>query len=382
MIVRGPLKPTTFLVRNAGKSLPLAGVIVLAVLLVAGIVSMMNSIPLSITTVYNYARQHTGITSRGDPTALEGLIGTVKAESPVPVDRVMRARSTDSEVTSIVGPLAFVVLGLEQEDMRYYIDRQGGGRIEGRLPSAGEAGMIVSEPVARNLGKKLGDVMLGPAISESYSPREVKLVGILHNPEWLMLVPIEYLRANHFPPIDVALSFAKDPAQQDRLDRWTDERLTGERARVLAFFKVLRETEKTFRILYRILDVVVGLLVAVVTLMVALLISIHQAQRIQEFGLLQAIGYTRRAILGRVLAESALVIVGGWLLGVLIAFGILALVKAQLMDPRAFALDVFDTRALLYTVPIPLAILAAAGFTVRAKLRSFDPVSIVERRVA
>jgi ABC-type antimicrobial peptide transport system permease subunit len=129
------------------------------------------------------------------------------------------------------------------------------------------------------------------------------------------------------------------------------------------------------------LNVVIGLLVVVITVMMAMLMNIYQSQRLQEFGLLQALGYTKGALLARALAESALVVLAGWLLGVVCAFGLLTLVRAILMEPRAFMLDPWDKTAYLYTAPVPVSIFLAAALTVMARFRRFDPVGVVERRL-
>lgn len=380
--MRNPLRATTFLLRNKGKSLPLAGVVVLSVLLVAGIVAIMDSIPLSIETIYAHSRFYLGLTPRGDATRTPELREIVRKESPVPLDRIVTCRATEAEVQSIVGPFVFATLGLSQDDMRYFVARAGGGRIEGRYPKADEAEALVSEPVARNLGLGLGDALLSPKKSEAYSPMEVRVVGIVHTPEWYMLAPIEYLRTYHFPPVDLLLVFAQDPSRQNEFDHWAVARFKKEGARIYAHFRLLEETQKMFSTLYRILDLVIGMLIAVVTLMIALLMNIHLGQRVQEFGLLQALGYTRAVLLRRVVAESLLVIVGGWLAGVAVSVGLLWLTKVALMDPKAFAIDVFDPRAISSTTPIPLAILLASSWTVYQRLWKFDPVAVVERRIA
>jgi putative ABC transport system permease protein/lipoprotein-releasing system permease protein len=51
------------------------------------------------------------------------------------------------------------------------------------------------------------------------------------------------------------------------------------------------------------------------------------------------------------------------------------------MDPQAFSLGTFDRVAILYTVPVPIAIFAAALLTVWLRFRRFDPVGVVERRL-
>ena len=114
-IVLRPLAPTTYLLRNAGKTLPLTGAIMLAVLLVAGIVAMINSIPYSIRSVYLYGQEFLAAGPRGDPTISRELAHTIQTESPVPIERIAFIRSAPSTVKSIVGSWPFIVVGFEHE---------------------------------------------------------------------------------------------------------------------------------------------------------------------------------------------------------------------------------------------------------------------------
>jgi ABC-type antimicrobial peptide transport system permease subunit len=143
-----------------------------------------------------------------------------------------------------------------------------------------------------------------------------------------------------------------------------------------------RDTTETFRILFKILNVVVGLLVTVITIMMGMLINIYLGQRIVEFGLLQAIGFTQRRLISRAIFEASLIVVVGWVLGVLAAGALLYIIQLVLMKPRGFYLDPTDPIAYAYSIPVPIAILAAAALTVWWRFRKFDPISVVERRIA
>jgi ABC-type lipoprotein release transport system permease subunit len=376
-----PLAPLTYLRRNAGKTIPLTVVIVMAVMLVSGIISMINSIPLSIRTIYAYSKKFTGVTPRGDATRTQVILNEIKAKSPVAIDRVITCRTAGTVVQSIVGKWPFFILGLSPDDMTYYLRLQNATDIDGRLPKPGAAEAVVSEPVARNLNLKIGSNLLGPKLDDGFSPNNVKVVGIAKTDQWVMVVPIEYLRAYHFPPVDLGIVVAKNPAEQDRLDRWADKHFKGQRAAILAYFQIEKNTDEMFRTLYQILNVVIGTLVIVITFMMGMLINIYQSQRIVEFGLLQAIGYTKRQILSRVLTETAMVVVVGWLFGLLAAYGLLNVANATLMAPRAYAINPVDKVAYLYSLPMPIAILVVAAATITVRFKNFDPIGVVERRI-
>jgi ABC-type lipoprotein release transport system permease subunit len=358
----------------------LAAVIVLAVTLIAAIIALIDSIPLSIRTIYAYTMESVGVTPRGDNSNTPRLLKVIEKESPVPIERVAICRASSSEVQSIVGKWPFVVLGLGQDDLKYFLTRQHTTSIEGRIPTPGEPEAIISEPVARNLGLHIGSTVLGPNLN-SYSPFNVKVVGIAKTDRWLILDTIEYQRANHFPPVDLAMVFAKNLKDQDVLDHWAVKRFKGQRALIYTFYKVEKETKEMFQTLFLILNVVITMLVLVITMMMAMLINIYQNQRLVEFGLLQAIGFTKRQLITRCLLENVVIVLIGWGVGLAAAIGVLTWLRHVLMEPHSFALDVWDPLAYKYTIPVPITILAVAVGTVLWRFRKFDPVAVVERRL-
>jgi ABC-type antimicrobial peptide transport system permease subunit len=352
----------------------------LAVMLVTGIIALIDSIPYSIQTTYGYSREMVAVTPHGDTMRTARLLRQILRRSPVPVDREMTVRISSSQIKSIVGKWPFFMLGLARDDMRYYLNRQGSTGLVGRLPVPGAPEAVVSRPVAQNLHLKIGSIVQGPDLTDSYSSQNVRVVGIAQTDRWLMVNSIEYQRANHFPPVDVGMVFAKNHADQNRLDHWTDKFLKGKGAQAWAYFQIEKQTREMFETLFQLLNVAIATIAIVITSMMGMLMNIYQSQRLVEFGLLQAIGYTKRQLLRRVLLETISVVVLGWILGIAASYGMLLLAKHFLMDPSAYSMDIQDPRAFQYAIPIPLSILVCAVGTVLIRFRRFDPVGIVERR--
>jgi putative ABC transport system permease protein/lipoprotein-releasing system permease protein len=116
--------------------------------------------------------------------------------------------------------------------------------------------------------------------------------------------------------------------------------------------------------------------------MMAMLINIYLSQRVVEFGLLQAIGIAKTRLVVRALWEAVFVVIGGWSAGVLSAFALLKIVESALMEPRGYYIDPLDPLAYTYSIPVPIAILMATAATVWFRFRAFDPISVLERRIA
>ncbi len=376
---RHPLSPLLFLVRNPGRSLPLTLVLALAVLTIASVVALLNSIDRTILKIYDYNRYFAAITPRGSDKLKPELMERV--ENAPYLGTTYETVVCFMNADTIVGKMPFVIFGMRQEDMRPLMERARLQLGKGRLPEKGEAGVALSEPLMRNKKLQLGDVVLSPLIPDQYAPVPVKVVGVLKGETWLAIGSYEFIRDKFFPPTRNLLIFAEDPRHQPKLDDWLRENLRGEQARVWTYAELQEETHRAFRNLYFITGIVVVVVSLMLATMTGLLANIYFQQRLVEFGLLQAIGYTRRELLMRVSLETITVVLAGWVLGVLVTMGVLLWAKVNIMEPRGLYLEPFDPIAYRYTLPVPIMVLAFALITIGWRLRTFDPVAIVERRI-
>jgi ABC-type lipoprotein release transport system permease subunit len=282
---------------------------------------------------------------------------------------------------TIVGKMPFVIFGLPPDKMERLVARCGLKLGEGRYPAPGAPEVALSEPLMRNKKLQLGDVVLSPLVPDQYAPVPVRVVGVLQGDTWLAVTTESFTRTHFFPPLRNLLVLARDVRQQPKLDRWLRQTLRGKQARVWTYAELQEETHRAFKNLYFITGVVVVLVSLMLATMTGLLANIYFQQRLVEFGLLQAIGYTRRSLLLRVSWETILVVLLGWGLGVLIALGALSWAKWAIMEPRGLYLEPLDPIAYRYTLPVPLMVLLFALGTIGWRLRTFDPVAIVERRI-
>jgi hypothetical protein len=381
LLITRPTAAWVFPLRNFGRSGPLALAIMLAVLLIAGIVSIIDSIPFSVYQVYGYSRYLTGVTPRGDMSLIPKLQELFK-NSPVHIEKEMVARTVVFNVNSIVGPWPFILHGVRYDEAEYLAKKVGLGRLRGRLPETGAAEAVISAPLARNLGLELGDILLGPNDEQSYSPKEVIVVGIYEGEEWLAMTSYDYIAKHHFPPVDVLMLTCQNQEDQRKLDAWTESALKGQRAMAYTYPSLVRDTEKNFTTLFQILNLAIGLLVVVITLMMGMLINIYLAQRTTEFGLLHALGFTRGSLIKRSYLEALLVVLFGWVAGVFLSYLFLLVIKHFVMDPRGYYIDPLGMKAYLYTLVVPISILVGGWFTVWNRFRSFDPIHVIERRIA
>jgi ABC-type antimicrobial peptide transport system permease subunit len=107
---------------------------------------------------------------------------------------------------------------------------------------------------------------------------------------------------------------------------------------------------------------------------------IFASQRHAEFGVLHALGFSRIRLIGRVLRETAFTTGIAWGLSAIIGLIGMLCLRFGLFAPLGLTFNLFNVAPWLYTVPIPIAVLAVTAGTTARTLSRMDPVSIIERR--
>jgi hypothetical protein len=260
----------------------------------------------------------------------------------------------------------------------------------GRLPQPYSNEVVLSEPVALNRSVSIGD-RIGNPVNENDNniPTELEVVGILSRPSdepaqddlWLGFASYEYLSqheryANH--PIHL-LTIPK-AGQKATLDTWMREDIDGELVEVLTYAWM----KNNYRLISLLILAVFGGVEIVVALVATVALTvlgyIFFTQRREEFGILHAIGRSRAWLVKRTAGEMASIIAIAWGISALICGLGLAGIQVGLYTPKGLRLNFLNPVPWLFTVPIPIAVLAATTGSVARVLRKLDPVAIVERR--
>jgi hypothetical protein len=147
-------------------------------------------------------------------------------------------------------------------------------------------------------------------------------------------------------------------------------------------FEWMQKNYQLMALILLAIFVVVEIIIAVVAAVaLAALSYTFFSQRQEEFGVLHAIGRSRPWLVLRTVRETASAIGVAWLLSALLCGVGLVGMQFGLYAPRGLSLNFLNPVPWLFTLPIPLAVVAASGGLVARMLRRLDPVSIIERRL-
>jgi hypothetical protein len=168
--------------------------------------------------------------------------------------------------------------------------------------------------------------------------------------------------------------------RKDELDAWLEGSVASAQTKVATYDVEYREHRRGVQGLV-VGFAVVGCVTAIVAaIALAVLNYIFVSQRQSEFGVLHALGYGRLRLVGRTVRETAFTTGAAWGLSAILCLIGLLYLQFGVFTPLGLRLNLFNLTPWLFTLPIPIAVLAATTGTVARTLSKLDPVSIIERR--
>jgi putative ABC transport system permease protein len=204
-----------------------------------------------------------------------------------------------------------------------------------RMPIAGT--VVISEPLAETFRLKEGGTITLPTPS---GPQKLRIAGVFYDYRtdgpsvWMDIA--QFRRFWHDTHLNAVRLYLKDPQKVSQVQAQLQQSY-GDRYRLLSLSHrdlrngILRIFDETFALTYALEGVAV--VVAVFGIITTFLVLIMERER--ELALLQAIGASRRQILGMVLVESGLASFLSFVLGALCG-SVLSLLLILVINKQAF----------------------------------------------
>ena len=311
------------------------------------------------------------------------------------VDRVIPLAPRFSMLSVYIPPFNNInasPFGIYAADMNFLVELFGLELLVGRLPQPGTNEVVIPESLARNRRLEVGDVIgdpNDPAYPNAPSlETEFVITGIFAQPTTLEggsglgFLSLEYLEnqeAYDIPAISSLMVVPKAGAKA-LLDDWLLEELAGENISVLTYHQEIARIQNQVQQDLGSIVLLEALIVTVAAIGLAVLNHFFIAQRRSEFGLLHAIGYTCKQLIGCVFWETSLMIALAWSISAILALSSMGLVHMAIFEPRGLNFDLFNFTPWFYTLPIPVFVLVITTVTTAWTLAKVDAVSIIEQR--
>jgi ABC-type antimicrobial peptide transport system permease subunit len=390
-----PLSLLTYYRRNLNRVGIVVGVLGLALFAVVGVSALTGSFKKDAERAVPFYHEYYTIYLANTPgvftdlrsAAMQKIVNDGNLEYSLEGDVLIMKKE------SLVGNQESPVLFLNPQDQATVLKTLHLTLDKGSYPVQGTNQIALTGKLLSNRKKNVGDVVGDQVEQFEYLAGKYQVSGSLKsedgysNPEFLGIGSGNYTKGANGASTTTFILRPKaghSPALDTDLHDWQKqlkEAFPGSRINI--------ETEYSFQELinqnFRFMDVMVGAIMAIITLVMTLSVALFNIiifmQRSTEFGLLLALGYSRRFILRKTLVESIGQIILAILLGIGLTSLTFAILNHALFTPNGFApLTLFNLRNLYFALPLPIAVAIFAILTILSRITRLDPISILEKR--
>jgi ABC-type antimicrobial peptide transport system permease subunit len=216
------------------------------------------------------------------------------------------------------------------------------------------------------------------------------VAGILSSPPrdswesdiWLMgFASYEYLSSHElYSSHSASLLVVPGEGRKDELDAWLEGSIASERTSVQTYTTQLSEHQEVTLIMFLLCAAVEGAIALIAAIALGVLSYIFFLQRREEFGTLHAMGHGRLRLVLRTVKETVSTVAVAWLIGAVVCVAGLVYIQIGIYAPIGLTLDLLSPAPWLFTLPMPLTVVAVSAGLVVWTLSRLDPVSVIERR--
>jgi len=295
---------------------------------------------------------------------------------------VKRDAYSNLDINLLAGNAQFDLYGFDPQGMGQLLTLYGDRVVAGRLPAANANEIAVSEEIARSRHVWVGG-KLGNALDElDRLPDTFTVVGIIQGPTRLGVIPLDYMTEHYlFERRYQGLVVVPQAGQEQVVHDQLQKLVAGSAFRLFDWAYIKSKIDSLIANLDAINTFLILLVTIVLSVVVGLLNNLFFRQRMNEFGLLAAVGYSRWGLIMRVALESFGVTLAAWIIGVGLGVAVLSWFNLTFIVPHGLLMNIFDWNVLaLHTLPIPVMVFAFGMGTVAWQLLRLDPISIIERR--
>ncbi|MCP4544651.1 MAG: ABC transporter permease [Chloroflexi bacterium] len=393
----GAISAFTFYLRHRRRGITILVSTALAILIITLPTFVATATLDAVKPSMAYLQYVSQVLSYRSSTVDPGVMAQIRS-NPL-VERVIPIRNSSIEMAIPLGDIGYAdVYGIREQDMPYLMNLFGVELFEGRLPQARSNELVITKAIAANHGFQVGDTIGIPYwVHGSFyatEPTDMVIVGIMNSQidpvetsdilsknMWLGFASYEFMENYEEAFVQIENFFiAPVDGQKAELDVWLEENIASPQTHVITYGTQISELEEDMRLRTATMTGIEISVVVIAGIAMATMNYVSFTQRREEFGVLNALGRSRRWLVLRAVRETTSIVGIAWLIGAGVYGLFLLVVHFTVFAPKGIALNIFDPLPWLFTFPIPLAVILASAGTVAWVLSRLDPITVVERR--
>lgn len=287
-------------------------------------------------------------------------------------------------INNIFGTTSGYVAFMDEADIGEIFDDYSLTVTEGRLPQENSYELIMHEDMLKNKGLSVGDTF-GSAVDDG-EPIEgtYTITGAFSGNSYMAFGTKSYKQKELE---ELGLDFKNTTfglpvtpkTDLDAMNTMLDTMSHDEAAAMTLSYaqKTLKDNVSSIKFLMGVIVIVIAVSISAA---VCIVLETTYNDRMEEFGILYAIGYKKSWLFRNIIAEIVVLVFISWILGLILSYGVLSLVAKSVFEPMGQMLSIVSIQSLLYTIIVMVVFVVVTILVTILKFAKKDLIAIIEMR--
>lgn len=287
-------------------------------------------------------------------------------------------------INNIFGTTSGYAAFMEEADIKEIFNDYSLTVTEGRLPQENSYELIMHEDMLKNKGLSVGDTF-GSAVDEGEQiDGKYTITGAFSGDSYMAFGTKSFKQKEleelglDFKNTTFGLLVAPK-ADLDAMNTMLDTMSHDEAAAMTLSYaqKTLKDNVSSIKFLMAVIVIVIAVSISAA---VCIVLETTYNDRMEEFGILYAIGYKKSWLFRNIIAEIVVLVFISWILGLILSYGVLSLVAKSVFEPMGQMLSIVSIQSLLYTIIVMVVFVVVTILVTILKFAKKDLIAIIEMR--
>ena len=287
-------------------------------------------------------------------------------------------------INNIFGTTSGYVAFMDEADIGEIFDDYSLTVTEGRLPQENSYELIMHEDMLKNKGLSVGDTF-GSAVDDGEPIEGTYTITGAFSGNSYMAFGTKSFKQKELEELGLDFKnttfglLVTPKTDLDAMNTMLDTMSHDEAAAMTLSYaqKTLKDNVSSIKFLMGVIVIVIAVSISAA---VCIVLETTYNDRMEEFGILYAIGYKKSWLFRNIIAEIVVLVFISWILGLILSYGVLSLVAKSVFEPMGQMLSIVSIQSLLYTIIVMVVFVVVTIFVTILKFAKKDLIAIIEMR--
>lgn len=278
-----------------------------------------------------------------------------------------------TSITRALGNGSAGIMYVRKSDISYLMGIMGLKLVKGRMPSSGNE-ILLHWSVAANKKLVVGDTFK----DDNEIQGKYKVTGIIKGKSILGFIPAEIKGAAAESRQWKNTILIPRQGRLEEMNRFIEKIVKDKGLYIETLERNKKDMEESNRNLHLVMYLLVSIVITVLCITLGNTSIMHFYQRRSEFGVLTAVGYTRRQIVWKIWLEA--VFAGGvsYIIGIVLSMLCAVIINILFWHPIGENVPLFAPKGLLVTAAIPVFVTVFSVLPISKLLGKEDLINVIE----